>query len=430
MLTPSQDCIYLIKESERLHRIRMDGNIEAYMDPGGVWTIGYGSTFNIDASRVVEEGDVITPADAERYLHLEIEKKSQAVNNLCQVELTQSMFDALVSFGFNVGVEENGLKTSTLLRKLNDKKYEEASREFERWIFANGQQLPGLVIRRNKEKALFLRDGFPGETQIVINTEVADKDWEFPKIPLAINRTLIEGNTGEDCFILNCGLAALGYLATGVQPAKYTSFTQEALLRFQSENRLKVDGKFGPKTKAALTTKLDSARMRVEPKLNTFYCRLTRTYTQTYDKLEKLLLEFISPQGNVLDKLEVVSGAPGHQNFRIPEDINDFPGNLEPLPQGRYVIGDILWADGKDNYDGNIPADNNGIGPIFVPFTKTFHDDKPRDAFGFHLDRNRYEGFPGSAGCVCLMNMNDLKKLVQLLRRYDPRDLFVDWEIR
>lgn len=428
-MNPSKDCLDLIKESEGLHRKRADGKIEAYLDPVGIPTIGYGSIFNIAAGRAVKLGDIITEQEAENWLNQEVNKTANAINTLCKVTLTQGMFDALVSLGFNIGTGDGGFKTSTLLKKLNSGDYEGAAREFDRWVRGGGRVLPGLVTRRNKEEALFRRDGFPGVSVAVSNTVFVAKDWESPELPLKIDRLLVEGNTGQDCFILNCGLAELGYLATGTQPGEYTPVTRDAVSWFQGEHNLKVDGKFGPNTKAALTTALTNARKRVDPKLGTFYCRLTKTGEKAYSDLEELLLEFVSPQGNTVASLKVISGAPGAQKFRVPEDPQDFPGNLEPIPQGRYTIGDIMWAGARDDYSKDHAHPTNGIGPVFVPIIKTFRDPQPRDAFGFHLDRNKI-GFPGSAGCVCPMTMDDLKELVRLLRLYDPRDLFVDWEIR
>jgi lysozyme len=58
---------------------------------------------------------------------------------------------------------------------------------------------------------------------------------------------------------------------------------------------------------------------------------------------------------------------------------------------------------------------------------KTRPDD--RDNFGFHMDWNSSSS-PGSAGYVCVGTKPELDNLVALLRRYDPRDLFVDWGIR
>lgn len=427
-LNPGQDCLDLIKESEGLHRKRSDEGIEAYLDPVRIPTIGYGSIFHNDKSRSVQLGDVITKADAERWLQLEVDKTASAVNTLCTVELTQGMFDALVSFGFNVGVGTDGLKTSTLLKKLNSQDYEGAAREFDRWIHGKGKVLPGLVIRRNREEALFRRDGFPGADGSVADTTFPDKPWEEPKLPLKIDRTLIEGNSGEDCFILNCALAKLGYLADGAQPGKYTPATEEAVEWFQDEKNLAVDGKFGRETNAALAAELTKAVKRVPPPmLDRVYCRLTRTGTTAYEGLEKLLLEFVNPQGRVLAELDVVSGAPGKQNFRVPDDPLSFSANLEPIPQARYTIGDIEFAGSRDDYITEHFAQTNGIGPVWVPIIKTQPDD--RDNFGFHMDWNR-SGSPGSAGCVCPGSLSELKELVRLLRLYDPRDLFVDWGIR
>lgn len=425
---PSQDCLDIIKESEGLERKRSDGNIEAYLDPVRIPTIGYGSIFNRKKNKPVQLGDVITKADAEHWLQVEVDKTANAVNTLCTVKLTQGMFDALVSFAFNVGTEEGGLKTSTLLKELNKSNYEGAARQFDRWIHGAGKVLPGLVIRRNKEEALFRRDGFPGDDAIVTNSTFPAKAWEKPELPLKIERTLIEGNSGEDCFILNCALAKLGYLEDGTQPGEYTFFTKEAVEWFQGENDLEVDGKFGRKTKAALTAELTKAFKRVPPPmLDRVYCRLTRTGTPAYDGLEKLLLEFVNPKGRVLANLDVVSGAPGAQSFRAPDDPLSFPKNLEPIPQARYTIADIEFAGNRDDYVTVHYHPTNGIGPVWVPIIKTRYDD--RDAFGFHMDWNR-GGSPGSAGCVCPGTLDDLKQLVRLLRLYDPRDLFVDWGIR
>ncbi|MBD1842981.1 glycoside hydrolase family protein [Cyanobacteria bacterium FACHB-63] len=372
---------------------------------------------------------IISKADAERWLNVEVDEKAKSVTSLCKVEITQGMFDALVSFTFNLGA--GALEGSTLLRKLNAKDYEGAAREFDRWIHGAGKVLPGLVIRRDKEEALFRRDGFPGDdVEIPASDNVAsqDKPYVAPELPLKISRTLKEGSAGEDCYILNCALAELGFLATGDQPNRYSTATKGAVSWFQSKSSLKADGIFGPRTKAALAAAIAKSRKRQpDPMLDRAYCRLTRRHTTAHEGLESLLLEFISPQGNVLDSLRVVSGAPGAQKFRLPDDPKSFPGNLEPLPQARYTIADIDWAGGKDDYNTVHFHENNGIGPVFVPFIKTRPDD--RGAFGFHVDWNYVvEGHsPGSAGCVCTTSIDDLKKLVRLLRLYDPRDIFVNW---
>jgi lysozyme len=62
--------------------------------------------------------------------------------------------DALVSFAFNVGL--GALQRSTLRQKHNRGDYEGASKEFLKYTKGGGKVLPGLVKRRNDERALYL----------------------------------------------------------------------------------------------------------------------------------------------------------------------------------------------------------------------------------------------------------------------------------
>ena len=66
-----------------------------------------------------------------------------------------NQFDSLISFSYNIGTKN--FNWSTLLKKLNLSDYEGCSQEFGRWNQANGKILNGLVLRRQKEKELFLK---------------------------------------------------------------------------------------------------------------------------------------------------------------------------------------------------------------------------------------------------------------------------------
>ena len=102
MLTPTPDCFALIKKWEGLHKKRGDGQIESYLDPVNIWTIGYGSTFHRDLNRPIQPGDIISLQAAERWLSEEVGETAEDVNELCKVvPLTNGMFDALVSFSYN-----------------------------------------------------------------------------------------------------------------------------------------------------------------------------------------------------------------------------------------------------------------------------------------------------------------------------------------
>ena len=124
--------------------------LTAYRDPVGIWTIGYGSTGG------VRRGMTITRDQAVLRLYHDVDDAEATVNNRVTVPLSQSQFDALASFVFNVG--GGAFRKSTLLQKLNAGDYAGASNEFMRWIKAKGRVLGGLVTRRAAERALFLSE--------------------------------------------------------------------------------------------------------------------------------------------------------------------------------------------------------------------------------------------------------------------------------
>ena len=59
-----------------------------------------------------------------------------------------------VSFSFNVGL--GNLQRSGLRMKTNRREFEDAAEEFMKWTKAGGRVLPGLVKRRQDERALYL----------------------------------------------------------------------------------------------------------------------------------------------------------------------------------------------------------------------------------------------------------------------------------
>lgn len=127
-----------------------------YLDPVGVWTIGYGHT---DAAgspkRATSPNLVLTEAEATAILQRDLVQYEDAVKRAVRVPINENQFAALVSFTYNLGA--GSLGRSTLLRKLNDGDYAGAADEFPRWNKAGGRVLNGLVRRRAAERDLFLR---------------------------------------------------------------------------------------------------------------------------------------------------------------------------------------------------------------------------------------------------------------------------------
>ncbi len=119
----------------------------------GRWTIGYGHT------RTARGGTQIAEADAEALLLYDLINVAHAVNEWTYAPLNQNQFDALVSFAFNIGLEN--FRRSTTLRRINEGRMLEAALAMELWRRADfeGERIvvDALVRRRSYEKSLFLK---------------------------------------------------------------------------------------------------------------------------------------------------------------------------------------------------------------------------------------------------------------------------------
>jgi lysozyme len=120
----------------------------AYPDETGVPTIGYGHT------KGVQLGLTCSQDQAERWLMDDVQEAAADVNALVKVPLTQHEFDALVDFTFNVGA--GNLKHSTLLQLVNTQRFADAAKEFDKWSYAGGHIVAGLLRRRQAEHTEFL----------------------------------------------------------------------------------------------------------------------------------------------------------------------------------------------------------------------------------------------------------------------------------
>lgn len=127
---------------------------DAYLDTGGVWTIGFG-TIRYPNGTKVKKGDKCTRGQAELWLMNDAKWVDACLDKYVTSKLTQNQFDALASFVYNVG--ETAFSKSTMLTLLNQSKFDLASSQFDRWIYDNGKVINGLVNRRTQEKQLFLK---------------------------------------------------------------------------------------------------------------------------------------------------------------------------------------------------------------------------------------------------------------------------------
>lgn len=120
----------------------------AYQDSVGVPTIGFGETAG------VKMGDKTTPERALVQLLASTEKHADAIRQCIKVPLYQHEFDAYVSLSYQIGA--GAFCRSTLIKKLNKGDYTGACNELDKWVYAGGKKLPGIVKRRQKEKEMCL----------------------------------------------------------------------------------------------------------------------------------------------------------------------------------------------------------------------------------------------------------------------------------
>lgn len=135
----------LIKKYEGLR-------LQAYQCPRGVWTIGYGNTTHPDGTKV-QEGDTITPVQADAYLNDYLTKYVYPVFFRIPYVLTMWQKQALASLIYNWNA--SGFLKSKLYRAICKKQWATVMRE---WDWGLKNNLKGLVKRRAEELALFMRD--------------------------------------------------------------------------------------------------------------------------------------------------------------------------------------------------------------------------------------------------------------------------------
>lgn len=142
--------IALIKHFEGCARLRPDGMVEAYPDPGtggAPWTIGWGAT-----GAGIGPGTVWSRAQCDARLERDLARYAAEVSAaIGEAPTTQGQFDALVSFHYNTGA----IARATLTRRHKAGDHAGAAAEFARWKHAGGRVMRGLMRRRAAEAALY-----------------------------------------------------------------------------------------------------------------------------------------------------------------------------------------------------------------------------------------------------------------------------------
>lgn len=146
-----QELIDGVKKFEGLHRIVQHSpsiSVAPYICPAGFWTIGYGHLCD-------REHPIISIDQAEKYLYDDLSIARAQTLKLCPILAFESepRLAAITDFTFNLGAGR--LRSSTLRKVINAKEWDRCAVELRKWVFGGGRKLPGLVLRREFDVALW-----------------------------------------------------------------------------------------------------------------------------------------------------------------------------------------------------------------------------------------------------------------------------------
>ena len=128
--------------------------LRPYKDSVGIPTIGIGSTYYEDGTKVKMTDKAITKERAIQLAKNVVKSFEEQVNKSILLPMTQNQFDAMVLLCYNIG--KSGFARSSVVRNFNSGNIQRAADSFLLWNKAGGRVVQGLVNRRNKERSLFL----------------------------------------------------------------------------------------------------------------------------------------------------------------------------------------------------------------------------------------------------------------------------------
>ena len=133
--------------------VLLEGDYNKYLDPykdiGGIPTVCSGHT-----GKDVVMGQKWTPEMCKAVLIKDLNKAGYGLLECVNVPLDINQFNALALFALNIGVP-SFCKSNTVLKPLNQGRYEEAAKGMYKWVYVGGIYSKGLYNRRVKEYKIF-----------------------------------------------------------------------------------------------------------------------------------------------------------------------------------------------------------------------------------------------------------------------------------
>jgi len=160
----------LTQEGFDLIRAHEGLRLKAYPDPGSrgePYTIGYGHTSAAGPPKVYL-GMTISRDEAEEIFRRDLKKFENHVRFSVKVPITDNQFSSLVSFCYNVG--PNTFSKSSVLKAVNDSRFDLVPAKLAMYNRAAGKVMKGLVKRRAEEGKLFT-EGVENDDHMVSGAE-------------------------------------------------------------------------------------------------------------------------------------------------------------------------------------------------------------------------------------------------------------------
>ena len=126
-----------------------------YICPAGYPTIGYGTVYKPDGTKVTMRDQPISRELANQWLMRELQNNYMAgVLKASPILIrNQRLLAAITDFAYNLGVGR--YRASTLKRRVDANDLLGVETELRKWVRGGGKVLPGLIKRRQAEIDLF-----------------------------------------------------------------------------------------------------------------------------------------------------------------------------------------------------------------------------------------------------------------------------------